>query len=159
MLYRQRRQKYRETDSYIAAARSRSGGTLVPTSKQGLRELLVGLKRGRSILILPDQRPRLGKAYIDSTFFGHDAPTTTLVQNLCSKIDCDVFIASALRSTPPGEFDLRISSLEHARLAGDKVASAQYMNDAIEALVRTCPAQYQWGYQRFSKSTYAASAR
>jgi KDO2-lipid IV(A) lauroyltransferase len=156
MLYKRRKRKHRETDRYIVAARSRSGGTLVSTRKQGLRELLVGLKRGRSIVILPDQKPGGGKASIDSTFFGHSAPTTTLVQSLCSRIECDVFIASALRSAPPGEFDLCIRPLEHARLAADEATSAQYMNDAIEALVRTRPGQYQWGYRRFSDSVYAA---
>lgn len=159
MLYKRRKRKYRDADRYIVAARSRSGGTLVSTRKQGLRELLVGLKKGRSIMILPDQKPGGGKAHIDSTFFGHDAPTTTLVQNLCSRIECDVFIASALRSTPPGEFDLRIRPLEHARLAVDEAASAQYMNDAIEALVRTQPDQYQWGYRRFTAGAYAAARR
>jgi lauroyl/myristoyl acyltransferase len=77
------------------------------------------------------------------------------VQNLCCKIDCDVFIASACRSDPPGEFALRIRALEHARLAADETSSAQYLNDQIEALVRLQPAQYQWGYRRFQASAYA----
>ena len=157
MLYKQRKQKYRDTDRFVVSARSRSGGTLVSTSTQGLRELLLGLKRGRTVLILPDQKPGQRKGSIDATFFGHDAETTTLVQTLCSKVDCDVFIACALRSTPPGKFDLHISPLEHARLAADKTASAQYMNDAIEALVRKSPEQYQWGYRRFEPHVYSSA--
>jgi len=79
------------------------------------------------------------------------------VQDLCSRVDCDVFLASAWRSSPPGEFDLRISPLEHARLAADEISSAQYMNDRIEDLVRSRPEQYQWGYRRFHKDAYAAA--
>lgn len=157
MLYKRRKRKHRAVDEFIAAARSRSGGTLVPTKKQGLRQLLVGLRQGKSVMILPDQKPGGGKARIASTFFGFSAPTTTLVQDLCSRVDCDVFLASASRSSPPGEFRLRITPLEHARLAADEASSAHYMNDSIEALVRTQPAQYQWGYRRFSAGTYAAS--
>jgi KDO2-lipid IV(A) lauroyltransferase len=155
MLYKQRKRKHRVTDRFILEARSRSGGSLVPTRKQGLRQLLSGLKQGRSLLILPDQRPGKGKGSIPSTFFGHSALTTTLVQGLCSRIDCDVFIACASRSDPAGEFALRIRPLEHARLAADEADSAQYMNDQIEALVRLKPAQYQWGYRRFDRNVYA----
>jgi len=154
MLYKQRKRKHQATDRFILEARSRSGGTLVPTKKRGLRQLLIGLKQGRSLMILPDQRPRGRKASIPSTFFGFGASTTTLVQALCCRVDCDVFIASACRSDPPGEFGLRIRSLEHARLAADQASSAQYMNDAIEALVRLQPCQYQWGYRRFTTSAY-----
>jgi KDO2-lipid IV(A) lauroyltransferase len=155
MLYKRR--KNRALDNFIREARARSGGELVPTKKRGLRQLLIGLKKGRTLMILPDQRPGGKKAYIESTFFGYSAPTTTLVQNLCSKIDCDVFIANMCRSQPPGEFSLRIQALEHARLAADDVSSAQYMNDQIEALARLHPAQYQWGYRRFDASAYASA--
>lgn len=155
MLYKRR--KNRELDSFIRQARARSGGSLVPTKKRGLRQLLIGLKDGKSLMILPDQKPGGKKAYIESRFFGFSAPTTTLVQNLCSKIDCDVFIANMCRSEPPGEFSLQIRPLEHARLAADDIASAQYMNDRIEALVRRQLAQYQWGYRRFDSRVYAAA--
>lgn len=155
MLYKRRKREHRAADNFIVEARSRSGGTLVSTKKSGLRQLLVGLRQGKSLMILPDQRPGGGKASIASTFFGYSAPTTTLVQDLCCRIDCDVFIASACRSDPPGEFALSIRPLEHSRLAADEAGSAQYMNDQIEALVRQQPAQYQWGYRRFQGSVYA----
>lgn len=154
MLYKRR--KNRELDNFIRQARARSGGVLVPTKKRGLRQLLLGLKQGKSLMILPDQKPGGKKAYIESSFFGCSAPTTTLVHNICSKIDCDVFIANMCRSEPPGEFSLQIRPLEHARLAADDVSSAQYMNDQIEALVHQHLVQYQWGYRRFDASAYAS---
>ena len=89
-------------DAYVHSARARSGGTPVPTKKHGLRKLLGGIKNGASVMILPDQKPGRTKAHIESTFFGFSAPTTTLVQSLCSRVDCDVFIGSLYRSDPVG---------------------------------------------------------
>ena len=156
MLYK--RMRNRSLDSYISAVRARSGGTLVPTKKHGLRKLMIELRKGGNLMILPDQRPAKNKARILSTFWGLPAPTTTLVQNLCAKIECDVFLATAYRSTPPGEFGLRILPLDHARLAADETASADYLNQQIELLAREFVDQYQWGYRRFDDEVYAAAA-
>ena len=93
VMYLYKRRKNKAVDQFVKASRSRTGGVPVPTKKAGLRQLLIGLKRGDSLVILPDQKPSANKARIDSSFFGHSAPTTTLVQNLCSKLDCDVFVA------------------------------------------------------------------
>lgn len=154
ILYKRRKNK--AVDKFVKQARARSGGTPVPTKKHGLRKLLIGLREGGSLMILPDQKPASNKAHIEAGFFGVSAPTTTLVQNLCSKVNCDVFIASISRSTPAGDFGLRIQPIEHQRLADGEVGSAQYMNDQIEALARLNLAQYQWGYRRFANSAYQA---
>ena len=154
MLYKRRKNK--AVDQLVRECRARSGGELVPTKKRGLRQLLVGMKNGKDLMILPDQRPGGRKAFIEAEFFGLSAPTTTLVHNLCSKMDCDVFIANMCRSTPPGKFSLQIRPLEYARLAADDVRSAQYMNDQIEAMVREHLEQYLWGYRRFDSDVYAS---
>jgi len=149
-----KRRKNKAVDAYVKQARSRSGGVPQPTKKRGLRKVLIGLRQGGSLMILPDQKPSFNKARIASSFFGLSAPTTTLVQNLCSKLDCDVFIAVAYRSSTAGEFRLCIEQLESARLAGEEVASALYMNQQIEQRVCQAREQYQWGYRRFSNQVY-----
>ena len=154
VMYLYKQNKNKAMDAFIKQARARTGGIPVPTKKRGLRQLLVGLKRGGSVVILPDQRPRPNKVQIASTFFGLSAPTTTLVQNLCSKLDCDVFIAVVYRNAAAGEFRLCIEPLELARLAGDEIESALYMNQQIELRVRQAREQYQWGYRRFSNQVY-----
>jgi KDO2-lipid IV(A) lauroyltransferase len=151
-LYKRRRNK--DLDQFVITARSRSGGEPVSTKKAGLRQLLTGLKKGASVMILPDQKPSGNKARIDANFYGLRAPTTTLVNTLCSKIDCEVFSAAVIRSSPAGEFSLSIQPLDCARLGGDKIESAQYMNDEIEQLARRFPGQYQWSYRRFSNRVY-----
>ncbi len=153
-MYLYKRRKNKNLDQFIIKARARSGGVPVSTKKSGLRQLLVGLKKGGCVMILPDQKPPINKARIDSSFFASRAPTTTLVHTLCSKIDCDVFAAAVIRSTPAGDFSLSIQPLDHARLGGDKIESAQYMNDEIEKLARRFPGQYQWSYRRFSNRVY-----
>ena len=152
-----KRRKNRALDEFVRKARARSGGIPVPTKKHGLRKLLIGLREGNSLMILPDQRPARSKARIDAEFFGVSAPTTTLVHNLCSKVECDVFLASMQRSSPPGNFSLRIQPLDHTSLAADEVVSAQYLNDHIERLARSSLEQYQWGYRRFSENAYKAA--
>ena len=109
--------------------------------------------------MLPDQKPSSNKVRIPSRFFGHDAPTTTLVQNLCSKLDCDVYVATVYRSTPPGEFGIRIEQLDRDRLAGNEEESARYMNEQIEQRVRRHRDQYLWAYRRFSNREYESAAR
>jgi KDO2-lipid IV(A) lauroyltransferase len=149
-----KRRKNKAIDAFIKHARARSGGIPLSTRKSGLRQALIGLRQGGSLMILPDQKPSYNKASIASSFFGLSAPTTTLVQNLCSKLDCDVFIAVAYRSVPAGEFRLCIEPLELARLADEEIESAKYMNQQIEQRVRQAREQYQWGYRRFSNKVY-----
>jgi KDO2-lipid IV(A) lauroyltransferase len=36
-------------------------------------------------------------------------------------------------------------------LTGDTVARAQQINHEIESLIRQCPAQYLWGYNRYKQ--------
>ena len=151
-----KRRSNRALDSFILESRARTGSTLVPTKKRGLRKLLIGLKKGENLMILPDQKPAANKGRIKSCFFGVSAPTTKLVQTFCARVDCDVFMATINRSNPPGEFGLRIERLEHSRLAAEETDSAQYMNDQIEQRCRFHPEQYQWGYRRFTSTAYEA---
>lgn len=152
ILYKRPRDK--ALDNFIRQVRGRTGGMPVPTKKHGLRKLLIGLRDGNNLMMLPDQKPGASKARIKSEIFGVNAPTTTLVNSLCSKVDCEVFIATIYRSSPPGEFSLTIQPLDRERLANDETTSAQYMNDKIEQLVRQSPEQYQWAYRRFSNKAY-----
>jgi KDO2-lipid IV(A) lauroyltransferase len=153
-MYLYKRRKNKAVDQFVKTSRSRTGGVPVPTKKAGLRQLLVGLKRGDSLVVLPDQKPPDNKARIESTFFGHSAPTTTLVQNLCSKLDCDVFVAVVYRTTPLGGLGIRIEPLDRDKLAGEEVQSASYMNDQVEQQVRRHKEQYLWAYRRFSNRVY-----
>ena len=147
-------QRNARVDNFILQSRTRNGAQLVPTDAFGLRKLIKGLKRGATVMILPDQKPRSDAAQIDSQFFGHVASTSLLIQNICKRIDCNVFIAAMYRNEKSTTFSLCIESLDHHRLAGPEVDSAQYLNDQIENMVRTHLDQYQWSYERFTSAEY-----
>ncbi len=144
-------------DQFILNARGRNGATMLPIDSSGLRQLSRGLKQGKTAMILPDQRPKKDKARIMSRFFGQKAPTTPLIHNLCSRIDCDVFLATIFRDHSANAFSLNIESLDKNRLVSEQQQSLDYMNGQIENLIRRRPEQYQWGYSRFQRSTYNSS--
>ena len=105
-------------------------------------------------MILPDQKPGRGSARVDSHFFGQAASTTPIIQNICKKLDCDVFIGAMYRLGTSNTFSLCIELLSHDRLAASKPDSAKYLNDQIELRVRSHPDQYQWSYKRFDRAVY-----
>ncbi len=141
-------------DRFICRSRSRNGAQLVPANTAGLRRLLRGLKSGTSCMILPDQRPGEKTAAVDAPFFGVTTPTSLLVSNICRKINCEVYIAAALRHLDSGDYGLKIKRLDHSRLVVDDLQSASYLNARIESFIRSALEQYQWTYRRFDWPTY-----
>jgi len=91
-----------------------------------------------------------------SNFFGHPAPTTPMIHNLCRRIDCDIFLACIFRDRSNAEFELTLLELDRDKIAADQQSGLDYLNGEIEALIRRAPEQYQWGYSRFKPSTYRA---
>ena len=143
-------------DQFVLNARSRNGAKMLPIDASGLRQLSRGLKQGKTVMILPDQRPKKDKARIMANFFGHEAPTTPLIHNLCNRIDCDIFLATIFRESSDKTFHLNLHELDHEKISADQQASLDYLNEQIEALIKQHPEQYQWGYSRFKPSTYRA---
>ncbi len=78
-------------------------------------------------------------------FFGHPAYTMTLVGRLVESSGAAILMAYAERLPDGAGFNIRISPLE---LQTGLSASAQ-MNAALEDMVRACPAQYLWSYNRY----------
>ena len=143
-------------DQFVLNARSRNGAHLIPIDTSGLRQLSRGLKQGKTAMILPDQRPKKGKARVMANFFGQEAPTTPMIHNLCKRIDCDIFLASIFRNRSNASFELTLLELDRDKIAADQQSGLDYLNGEIEALIRRAPEQYQWGYSRFKPSTYRA---
>ncbi|MCP4490507.1 MAG: hypothetical protein GY820_24805 [Gammaproteobacteria bacterium] len=141
-------------DQFILYSRSRNGAQMIPTNTLGLRQMSRGLKQGKTVMILPDQRPRKASIDVSSNFFGHAASTSPLIHKLCSRLDCDVFIAGMFRNNNLDGFDLEINRLEHDRLSGDQQQSLLYLNRQMECLIKKHPEQYQWGYRRFPAELY-----
>jgi len=135
-------------DGPIRNARSRSGATLLPIGRRGIRTVFETLSAGGFVAILPDQVPeRRSGVYAD--FFDQPALTMTLAGELARRLRPRVLVGAAVRTR--GGFALRFAEAEAGVHAQDPKAAAEAVNRSMERLVRSVPAQYQWEYKRFKR--------
>src|SRR3954467_3392042 len=140
-----RRPKVAWTEPLMRAGRGRTNIRLAPADLTGVREMFAALKRGETVGFLPDQVPGRGEGEW-SEFFGRPAYTMTLAAKLAERANVACFLAFA-RRLPRGEgYSIHVRALP-ARLAGE--SATRRINRALEALVRECPEQYLWGYNRY----------
>jgi len=129
----------------LRAGRTGGLGTLAPTNLTGVRRLLKALRAGEAVGLLPDQVPGTGEGAW-APFFGRPAFTMTLAGRLQRATNCAVLVAFA-RRLPAGQgFELTLESLD-GDLAGPE--GTALLNAAIERVVRRCPEQYLWSYNRY----------
>lgn len=132
----------------IVQARQRTGGTLLPIGRRGVRALTRTLEAGGISVLLPDQVPD-PRSGVEAPFFGHEALTMTLVQKLARRTGPLVVMAS-IRRVPAG-FSVAVQVLDDAVADADERLAATALNAAVEEVVRLDPAQYQWEYKRFKR--------
>lgn len=144
------------TDQWILQRRTRNGAHLVSTRQGGLRQLMKALKSGKRVMVLPDQRPGKKQAQVEGDFFAHPAATSLLVKNLAQRIDCEIYLAAAIRNLADDRYDLHVELLKTDAVLAEDQQSAQYLNQKIEQLVGLQLCQYQWGYRRFTEAAYQA---
>jgi KDO2-lipid IV(A) lauroyltransferase len=132
------------------------GSNTAPATLAGVRMVLKHLRRGGCSIVLPDQVPGLGDGeWVD--FFGRPAYTMTLVGRLQQASDAALVFCYAER-LPGGEgFRLHLAALEGA-LPPDRRDAARKVNEMVETLVRECPTQYLWGYNRYKRPAGAPAA-
>ena len=137
-------------DTLVQQGRSSSGAKLMPTNKKGVMTVLKHLKRGGVTGILPDQVPIENNAWVNAEFYGHKAPTMSLVANLAKKPGVKAVAAFAKRlDNNKGQFEIIFQAVDEAIYSGDSSISSSAMNHAVEKLISEAPAQYQWEYKRF----------
>lgn len=130
---------------FMLAGRVRPGVKLATADKRGVRELLAALKRHEAIGILPDQVPGMGEGEW-AEFFGKPAYTMTLAPRLAARDNVDCLIAFARRLPWGRGYALSLRKLAQAR-PGE--SQARRLNRCLEDLIRECPGQYLWGYNRY----------
>jgi len=113
----------------------------------GVRELIAALARNEAVGILPDQVPGGGHGEW-ADFFGRPAYTMTLAATLAERPGSACLLAYAERLPGGAGYVLRIRPMAALR-PGE--SPTRRMNAAIEALIRECPAQYLWGYNRYKR--------
>jgi KDO2-lipid IV(A) lauroyltransferase len=125
--------------------RSRPNVRLVPADLSGVREIFSSLRRGEPLGFLPDQVPGEGEGEW-ADFFGRPAYTMTLAAKIAERPNVACFVAFARRLPAGRGYDIHMRPLPEA-LPGER--AARRVNRAIESLIRDCPGQYLWSYNRY----------
>lgn len=134
-------------EPWMAQGRGKSRVTLAPTDMTGVKALLKALKRGEAAGILPDQVPGEGEG-VWADFFGRPAYTMTLAARLAQSTGAAVILAYAERLPRGRGYALHLRPFP-GEFPEDRPQAARMLNGAIEDLVRKCPGQYLWSYNRY----------
>jgi KDO2-lipid IV(A) lauroyltransferase len=137
--------KMRWLDPLMRAGRGRGGVRLAPADARGVRAVLAALKRRGAAGFLPDQVPGEGEGDW-AEFFGELAYTGTLAPRLAARADVACFLGYARRLPSGAGYSLVVKALP-PRVPGE--SPVRHLNRALEDLVRECPGQYLWGYNRY----------
>jgi KDO2-lipid IV(A) lauroyltransferase len=141
-MYKSPRWKF--LDTLMHQGRERGQMKLAPADLGGVRQLLKALKRGEIIGVLPDQVPSNGEGEWVN-FFGRPAYTMTLIGRLMQASGAAVVMCHMQR-LPRGEgYEMYCTPLA---LENTHSISAQ-VNVALENVIRDCPEQYLWSYNRY----------
>jgi KDO2-lipid IV(A) lauroyltransferase len=132
------------------------GTNVAPATMAGVRMVLKHLKRGGCSIVLPDQVPGQGDGeWVD--FFGRPAYTMTLVGRLQEATGAAIVFCYAERLPAAGGYRLHLDAMEEP-LPADRQRAARVVNERVERLVRQCPAQYLWAYNRYKRPAGAPPA-
>ncbi len=126
----------------MVAGRSRGQARVAPANLKGVRLLYRALQQGQAIGLLPDQAPGVGEGEW-ADFFGRPAYTMTLVGRLQKATGAAVVMAHTERLQGGRGYQLHFWPVLREPL------DAATLNRKVEEVVRVCPAQYLWGYNRY----------
>jgi KDO2-lipid IV(A) lauroyltransferase len=127
----------------IGSGRQRGKITLAPANSAGVKQILQALKRGEAIGMLPDQAPFEGEGEW-APFFGRPAYTMTLASKLAQKTGAQVLMAFGERISCGRGYHIHIQPI-----AAGGISTPALLNKEIERIIRQCPTQYLWSYDRY----------
>jgi KDO2-lipid IV(A) lauroyltransferase len=131
----------------IEEGRGRENVRLARADLSGVRLLLRALKGGEAVGILPDQVPGNGEGeWVE--FFGKPAYTMTLAARFARRPGSVVLLAFVERLPAGGGYVLHVRP---APAAEPGESPLRHLNRALEGLIRDCPGQYLWGYNRYKQ--------
>jgi Kdo2-lipid IVA lauroyltransferase/acyltransferase len=157
VLFRPARQPYLR--ELVDQSRVRPGLEAAPATLAGVRQMIRALRRGQAVGLLPDQVPPQGLG-VWAPFFGQPAYTMTLAARLVQQTGAMPILAWGERKAGGAGYVVHLQALpeplavDESRGLDDGAAQAEcaaVVNRAMEALIRQCPAQYLWGYNRYKQ--------
>lgn len=137
-------------DRLLRRVRARNGVSLAPTNRKGVAQLLIALKKGEIVGILPDQVPA-DEGGEFASFFGEPALTMTLVSKLIQRTDAQVFCGFAKRLPRGKGFIAVFEPADEKIYSSDIKESTEGLNRTVESAVQKAVSQYQWEYKRFRR--------
>jgi KDO2-lipid IV(A) lauroyltransferase len=135
----------------VANARERPGLFAAPTTLAGVKQLIKALKAGQAVGLLPDQVPPDGQG-VWAPFFGRDAYTMTLSARLAQAGRVQILLSWGERLGWGRGYRVHVRPFDTVNggpLSTEPLEAAAQINRAMESLVRECPAQYLWSYDRY----------
>ncbi len=149
VLYRPARQPWLR--DIMERARHRPGLSTAPTTLAGVKQLIKALKLRQSVGLLPDQVPPDGQG-VWAPYFGKDAYTMTLSARLALTAGSRVLLIWGERLPWGQGYRVHLRAFRpdaDGQLSAQPLEAARQINEAMETLVRECPAQYLWSYERY----------
>ena len=143
-------------DPLLRKGREQGRARVTTADMRGVRASLKALKNGKPIGLLPDQVPVQGSGVM-AEFFGRPAYTTTLVQKLQKATGASIVFLCAERLPRAAGYALTFYPLSEP-LPDDDVAAARALNAMLETIIRRCPEQYLWTYNRYKTPAPATPA-
>lgn len=143
VLYRAPRQAWLQ-DLYKAGRAANL--KIAAADMSGVRTLLKALRAGESIGMLPDQVPGNGEG-VWAPFFGRPAYSMTLAARMADT-GASVLLTYAERLPYGAGYHVHFLPLG-APLSGSTEDKVAQLNGEIERVIRHCPGQYLWGYNRY----------
>jgi KDO2-lipid IV(A) lauroyltransferase len=138
-----------ELEDLVRSARGRLGADYVPTTVRGIRAVCKAVGRGGAVAMLPDQEPQTGGGCF-APFFGIPAYSMALLVRLSKSTGAPVVFTYCERLSRGRGYRLHFRDAPQELYSPDTDTAVTAMNQAIEALIRECPTQYQWSYRRFA---------
>lgn len=155
VLYRPSRQPWLR--EMVATARERPNLHTAPTNLAGVKLLIKALKSKQAVGLLPDQVPPDGQG-VWAPFFGRDAYTMTLSARLAQTPGVQLVLIWGERLSWGRGYVVHVRPCPiEGGLSKNPLEAATQINGAMETLVRECPSQYIWSYDRYKRPKVAAA--
>jgi KDO2-lipid IV(A) lauroyltransferase len=129
----------------IREGRARGNVRLATADMKGVFALLRALRKGEWVGILPDQVPGKGEGEW-TEFFGQPAYTMTLAHRLQKSTGAAVLLAFCERLPQGAGYRIHLEPLPSPE-PGE--SPTRQLNRGLERLIRKCPEQYLWSYNRY----------
>jgi KDO2-lipid IV(A) lauroyltransferase len=157
MTYRAANNPY--VDERIKASRFRYGVRLfAPKGGDGARELLEGMKQGKSVALMNDQKFNTG---VEGLFFGHPVRTAPGPSRLAIRFGT-VLQPMSVQRIKGARFRAVVHDPIHLPNTGDRTADIEagvrLVNAFMEERIRERPEEWFWVHRRWPSEVYAALA-